>query len=114
MLRFCGFDLELWVDKVLDRSRDEPVVCSATDFTGQHWLIVEAEHEPRRMTWICAPASTRMVDLVAAGSATPFDAVHHSQTGWVELVSTIEGHSVPDRRIRCSDLPAGAGSPIAA
>jgi hypothetical protein len=106
MLRFCGFGLELFIDEVLERDHDDPVVCSATDFTGQRWLIVEAERKDKDLSWLCAPASTRAVDLVAAGLTSAADAVRHSTTGWVEVVSVIDGHSVPDRRLSCSDLSA--------
>ena len=104
MLRFCGFALELFVDEVLERKFDEPVVCSATDFTGQRWLIVEADHKDKQLSWLCAPASAKAVDLVTSGRATAVDAVRHSSTGWVELVRVVDGHAVPDRRVRCSDL----------
>ena len=104
MLRFCGFALELFVDKVLDRRCEDPVVCAATDFTGQRWLIVEADHHDKELSWFCAPASDRAVELVTSGRAAAIDAVRHSSTGWVELVSIVDGHAVPDRRVRCSDL----------
>ena len=104
MLRFCGFGLELFVDEVLKRDQDDPTVCSATDFTGQRWLIVRAERKDKELAWLCAPASTRTLDLVASGRAAPADAVRHSATGWVELVTTVDGHVLPERRLRCSDL----------
>jgi hypothetical protein len=104
MLRFCGFGFELFVDQVLQRQSGVPVVCSATDFTGQRWLIVEAAHKEKDLSWLCAPASPRVVDYVSAGRADAADAVMHSTTGWVELVSVIDGHAVPDRRLRCSEL----------
>lgn len=107
MLRFCGFDLELAVDSVLQRRSDEPAVYSATDPGGQHWLIVETDrHDGETQAWLCAPASPLVVDLVRSGRATPSDAVLHSLTGWVEVVAVVDGHSVPDRRVACSDLPA--------
>ena len=144
MLRFCGFGFELFVDEVLTRCSDDPVISSATDSTGQHWLIVEAAvagdglgggpgggtteagervwggAEPRTadrlpddISWVCAPASLRMIDMVRSGKATVADAVTHSQTGWVEMVSIVGGHSVPDRRIPCSALAATFRFPVA-
>ena len=104
MLRFCGFGLELFVDEVLKRDRDDPTVCSATDFTGQRWLIVRGERKDQELAWLCAPASSMTVDLVASGRAAPSDAVRHSATGWIELVTTADGHVLPERRLRCSDL----------
>jgi hypothetical protein len=105
MLRFCGFGLELFVDEVLYRQADDPVVCAATDMCGRRWLILETAHKDKSLSWLCAPASSKVVDLVATGRATAADAVRHSKTGWVELVRVVDGHSVPDRRIRCSELP---------
>lgn len=113
MLRFYGFNFELFVDEVLDRHCDDPVVCAATDATGQHWLIVEADHVADDLTWVCAPASARMVDLVRDGKAAAVDAVMHSQTGWVEMVSLVDGHSVPDRRMTCSELASSHRLPAA-
>jgi hypothetical protein len=104
MLRFCGFGLELFVSEVLTRRCDDPIVCSATDDAGRWWLIVEAVHKDAQMIWVCAPASPRMVELVGSGRASATDAVRHSLTGWVEIVSTIDGRSVPEQRVACSRL----------
>jgi hypothetical protein len=91
------------VDEVIER-HDDPVVCTATDLVGQRWLIIEAVHQDQQQSWLCAPASARAVDLVASGKAAAVDAVRHSSTGWVELVSVVDGHAVPDRRVPCSDI----------
>jgi hypothetical protein len=104
MLRFCGFGLELFVDEVLTRRCDDPIVCSATDASGRRWLIVEAVHDSSHTAWVCAPASPRMIELIASGRASAADAVRHSVTGWVEIVSTAEGRSIPEERIRCSQM----------
>jgi hypothetical protein len=105
MLRFCGFDLELVVDLVLQRRSDDALVCSATDPGGQRWLIVESGRQDDNVhTWLCAPASPRVVELVESGRATASDAVHHSLTGWVQVVEVVNGHAVPDRRVACSEL----------
>lgn len=106
MLRFCGFEFELFVDEVLVRQADDPVVCAATDMCGRRWLILETDHKGKEFSWLCAPASPKVVDLVARGKATASDAIRHSKTGWVELVRLVNGHSVPDCRISCADLPA--------
>jgi hypothetical protein len=105
MLRFCGFGLELFVDDVLTRFCDDPIVCAATDAAGRRWLIVEAVHDGSEAMWVCAPASPKMVELVGSGQASAADAVRHSLTGWVEIVSTAEGRSIPEERVACSQLP---------
>ena len=111
MLKFCGFDLELTVETVLHRQDDQPAVFTAIDALGDQWLIVEAASDDHGFSWVCAPASDRAVELVAAGRASATDAVRHSSTGWVEVIRVVDGHAVPDERVRCSDLspmPSGA------
>ncbi|HET9732987.1 MAG TPA: hypothetical protein VFP54_09970 [Acidimicrobiales bacterium] len=104
MLKFCGFDLELTVEAVLQRDAQQPAVFSATDPAGDHWLIVEAGGDAHAFSWICAPASGRAVEQVATGRATPLDALRHSLTGWVEVVRVVDGHAVPEQRMACAEL----------
>ncbi len=111
MLKFCGFELELTVETVLQRRVDQPAVFSAVDPAGEHWLIVDAGSDERVFSWICAPASDRVIELVAAGRAAAFDAVQHSRTGWVEVVRVVDGHAVPDERILCAELH-GLATPV--
>ena len=61
MLKFCGFDLELTVDTVLQRRDDQPAVFGAVDPEGSHWLIVDAGSDDEGFSWICAPASLREI-----------------------------------------------------
>jgi hypothetical protein len=110
MLKFCGFDLELTVDSVLERGHDQASVFSATDSDGEHWLIIEAGRDEHGFSWICAPASDRAVELVATGRAAATDAIKHSRTGWVEVVRVFDGHSVPDERVTCADMAALAAT----
>ena len=61
MFTFCGYELELVVDAVLDRQRG-PALWSASDATGGHWLILEAGRDPNHPAWLCAadqPAGAR-------------------------------------------------------
>lgn len=106
MLKFCGFDLELTVESVLQRQDDQPAVFTATDAGGDQWLIVEAGSDDHGFSWICAPASDRAVESVSAGRAAAVDAIRHSFTGWVEVIRVVDGHAVPDQRVRCCDLGA--------
>lgn len=108
MLRFYGHDFELQVESVMVRHEGETSVCVATDDSGVHWLIVEAGGDTRCRSWVCAPASERAVEMVASGRAAPLDALLHSLTGWVEVVRVVDGHSVPDQRITCSNMAAAA------
>lgn len=114
MLKFCGFDLELTVQTVLQRRSDQPAVFSATDTSGDQWLILEAGGDERAVSWICAPASDRAVGLVATGKASATDVARHSLTGWVEVVRVVDGHAVPDQRLSCSELSALPAAPAGA
>jgi hypothetical protein len=104
VLRFCGFEIELFVDDVLARG-DWPAICTARDFAGRHWLIVQVNHDPERLAWMCAPASAQAMQAVRDGSATATDVLRHSATGTVELVTIAGGRAIPDRCIPCASLP---------
>jgi hypothetical protein len=104
MLRFCGFDLELLVDEVLDPG--EAVVRSASDSTGERWLIVQVDRDPDHLVWVCAPISSRALHAVTSGRASARDAVRHSATGTVEVVTIDHGRAVPDRCLCCAAIPA--------
>ena len=111
MLKFCGFELELNVDGILQRTGDHLTVLSATDFHAEPWLIVEAGSDDHETAWVCAPVSRRAIELVAAGRALAADAVKHSHSGWVEIVRIIDGRAVPDERVLCADLAPLPGLP---
>lgn len=102
MLKFLGFELELFVDEILDQ---DSVVRSAQDFRGGHWLIIEVAQDPERLVWVCAPISVRALHEVVTGRAKPSDAVRHSATGTVELVTVERGRAVPDRCLCCASIP---------
>lgn len=114
MLRFCGFDFELTVDRVLHRDCAQAAVFSALDAEGEHWLIIESTPDACEAAWICAPASEKVIDLVGSGRAAAADALRHSSTGWVEVVRVVEGHAVPDQRVPCSELSTIPGWSAAA
>jgi hypothetical protein len=101
VLRFCGFELELFVDDVLAR-QGWPSICCARDFTGSQWLIVQVDYDPDHLSWMCAPASEKAVLAVRNGYAKPTDVLRHSATGTVELVTVDHGRAVPDRCVPCA------------
>jgi len=104
MLRFCGFDLELTVETVL-AGRDWPSLCAARDFTGGPWLIALVDDDPSHLVWLCAPLSERGMRAVADGQAQAVDALGHSCTGTVEVVTVDHGRAVPDRCLLCAEVP---------
>ncbi len=103
MLKFLGFELELFVDVVLD-DRVPPVI-SARGPGGEHWLIVQVDRNPEHLVWVCAPITARALEEVTVGRATARDALRHSSTGTVEVVTVERGRAVPDRWLPCSALP---------
>ena len=104
MLRFCGFELELFVDEVLARENG-PTVCCGRDFAGGLWLIVQVDDDPDRLVWMCAPASGPAIQAVREGHASPADVLRHSATGMVELVTIDHGRALPDRCLPCASVP---------
>jgi hypothetical protein len=103
MLNFCGYDLQLVVEEVLQR-RDGPILCSARDLTGQRWLVVQVDDNPDHLAWLCAPVSERAMRAVRDGRAIPSDVLRHSFTGTVELVTVENGRAVPDRCLLCEHV----------
>jgi hypothetical protein len=108
MVRFCGFDLELFVDDILGRAAG-PSVCSARDAWGGRWLIVQISDGPGRVAWLCAQVSQRALAAVVDGRAAPLDAVRHSLTGTAELVTIQDGRALPDRCLLCAEVDAHLG-----
>src|ERR1700734_3783553 len=101
MLKFFGFDLELFVDVAIE-SRDAAVY-SAKGVQGERWLIVRVDDDPDHLVWVCAPISDRALLEVTCGKATMRDAICHSSTGTVEVVTVDHGRAVPDRCLCCSE-----------
>jgi hypothetical protein len=110
MLQFLGFDLELLVEGVLDDGTG--TVRWARSQSGEHWLIVPVDQDPDHLVWVCAPISVRALRAVATGRATTRDAVQHSATGTVEVVTVDHGRAVPDRCVCCGALPEELLPPV--
>lgn len=102
MVKFYGFDLELFASAEIDSTTG---LRSATDRSGGHWLIAQVADDPECLVWICAPVSARALDAVVEGRAAVEDALRHSLTGTVEVVSVEHGRAVPDRCLLCSAIP---------
>lgn len=68
------------------------------------YLVVElAGHDGP--CWVCAPASTRALDCVRAGLASPWTVLHHSLTGTVDIYRTAVDGSIHVSVWLCSRLP---------
>jgi hypothetical protein len=103
VLTFLGFDLQLSVDGLF--GGPDPRVRSAEDPSGGRWLIVQVDEDPDHLVWVCAPISRRALEAVVSGRASAGDAVRHSETGIVEVVTVDHGRAVPDRCLCCASIP---------
>jgi hypothetical protein len=103
VLTFLGYELELFGVGVIAQ-RDGLSVRYGADLNGGPWLIVGVEEDAERLVWVCAPVTLRMLEEVAAGRADAWDAVRHSVTGMVDVVTIDNGRAVPDRCVRSADL----------
>lgn len=102
-MRFFGFDLELTVETVL-AAGSAPSLFTASDPDGSGWLVAQVGYEGSRLAWICAPMSDLAARAVVEGTATPRDAIRHSLTGTVELVTVSDGRAAMDQCLLCGDL----------
>jgi hypothetical protein len=104
MLFFLGRDLEMTIDRVLIWAGG-PRLCAGTDFTGQHWLVFRIRSDREQSHWLCSPITHQALGQVQTGRATPRDALRHSSTGLVEVVSYVGGQVLPERCLRCGEIP---------
>lgn len=102
-MRFFGFDLELTVETVL-AAGSAPSLFTASDPDGSGWLVAQVGFEGSRLAWLCAPMSDLAARAVVEGTATPRDAIRHSLTGTVELVTVSDGRVAMDQCLLCGDL----------
>jgi hypothetical protein len=105
MTNFYGSELELFATEVLAQGQGLSVQRGVDD-SGGLWLIVRVDDNPDHLIWICAPVSPRALSEVAAGRAAVRDALRHSATGTVELVTLERGHARPDSCLLCCDIPS--------
>jgi hypothetical protein len=104
MFVFVGFDLEMTIDRVLIQE-EGPQLCIGTDPSGQRWLVFRSLSNAEASLWLCSPLTDRALRQVETGRATPRDALRHSSTGWVELVSFAGGRVAPERCLLCGEIP---------
>jgi hypothetical protein len=103
MLRFLGYEIELFAVGVISDA-DGFGIRYGTDLNGGHWLIVGGEQSTQRQVWVCAPVTVRMLEEVAAGRASAWDAARRSISGMVDVIEIDNGRAVPDRCVRTADL----------
>ena len=57
--------------------------------------------------WVCAPASDAALAAVRDGRSSPWNLVHHSCTGTVDIYRTMRDGSLRESVVLCSSLPLG-------
>jgi hypothetical protein len=102
-VRFFGYDLELTVETIL-ASGSAPSLFTASDPEGAAWLVAQVGYEGSHLAWLCARTSERARQAVVEGSAAARDAIRHSLTGTVELVTVTEGGAARDQCLLCGEL----------
>lgn len=103
-MKFFGHDLELNIENVLTTA-DAPGLFTARDDEGVAWLIAQVASEPTYLACLCAPMSEQAAQAVVNRSADPRDAIRHSLTGTVELVTINDGRPNRDSCLLCAELP---------
>ena len=103
MLHFLGSELDLEVDEVWERY-DGPRLFAGHEVSGQKWLVAEIHHTPFGAKWLCAPQSPRALECVRGGRAEVGDALRHSASGTVVMVTLGTATLVPDRVLLCTEL----------
>jgi len=104
MIFFLGFELEMTIDTELIEA-DGPQLSAGTDFSGQRWLVFRCRSDGDGSVWLCSPITARALKQVELGLATPRNAIRHSCTGLVELVSYAAGRTLPERCLPCGEIP---------
>jgi hypothetical protein len=107
LVRFLGYDLELKVESILAGDQG-PTLFTARDDEGGAWLVAQVAFGPSSLVWLCAPVSDCAALAVVDHRADPRDAIRHSLTGTVEIVTIRDGRSAPDRCLLCAAVPHDA------
>jgi hypothetical protein len=117
MLRFLGSDIELIVDDVLRRPEGRDL-CAAHDSSGQPWIIMQTDTDLSRLSWCCAPVSSRALETVMNCPDRAISALRHSLTGTAEVVTIHNGQCISDKcilgKLVCRSVDNEAGYPLQA
>jgi hypothetical protein len=117
MKPFQRSSLEIQLDDVLDAGAPLPHLFSGHTSAGQRYLIIQTSGDEHSGTWMCAPITDRALHHVLIGSAQLRDAVAHTATGAIDIITvTSDGHCLESSRL-CRELadeelpPLGARVP---
>jgi hypothetical protein len=96
--------LQLEVDRVLDPAEAFPHFFAGHSSTGQRYLIVQTTGDAQSGTWMCAPITERALDCVVAGRAELRDALTHTATGGVEIITLDSQGNRTESAMLCRDV----------
>jgi hypothetical protein len=104
MRPFQRSSLQIQLDDVLDAGTPHPHLYSGHTPAGLRYLIIQMSGDEDRGTWMCAPITERALHYVLVGLAQLRDAVAHSATGAVDIVTvTADGQWFESSRL-CREL----------
>jgi hypothetical protein len=114
MKPFQRSSLDIQLDDVLDAGAPLPHLFSGHTPGGQRYLIIQMSGDEQTGTWVCAPITERAMHYVLVGLAQLRDAVAHSATGAVDIVTvTSDGHCFESSRL-CRELTDDELPPLGA
>jgi hypothetical protein len=119
MKPFQRSSLQIQLDEVLDARALLPHLFSGHTPAGQRYLIIQTSGNEDCGTWMCAPITERALHYVLAGSAQLRDAVAHTATGAVDIVTVSSDGQWCESNKLCRELadedlpPVGARLPHA-
>jgi hypothetical protein len=96
--------LDFEVDRVLDPADAFPHCFAGHSSAGQRYLIVQTTGDERSGTWMCAPITERALDCVVAGRAELRDALTHTATGAVDIVTVDSDGNCTESAKLCRDF----------
>jgi hypothetical protein len=105
----ASFDIE--IDEILDW-HDGPSLVTGHDRAWRHYVAIQVASTPTQRRWLCAAISRRALRCVLTGHAELRDALRHTPTGYVDVLTIDRLGTVVESQQLCSELtddalPAG-------
>jgi hypothetical protein len=101
---FQRSNLRLELDQVLEPTSPGQRFFAGHSASGQRYVILQTSGDDRAGTWTCAPITERALDFVVTGSAELRDAISHTATGTVDIITVAaDGRCTESVRL-CSEL----------
>jgi hypothetical protein len=103
--------LDIEIDEILDW-HDGPSLFIGHDRAWRHYVAVQVGSGTTHRRWLCAAISRRALRCVLTGRADLRDALRHTPTGYVDVLTIDQWGRVVESQQLCGDLsddalPAG-------